>query len=357
MAMPGVALRGFNAWLSRPASLLDDWWRAIRPGRRAELALSGDGRTLRVVSGPGAGRTSEELVLSGDGEGPLAANQRLSELAPGRRVSVFLPPAWIIERRIELPLEAAGHLPGIVASRLNALSPLPREEVLHGHRIVASDRNTGRMNVALAILPRAKAKGIQDALSRAGAREIELRAPLADGETITLAAGQGGARGATGARRLLAVLLLLSIAGAGSALAYRVWEAGELATQRANLELRAMTARERITAAIEPVTPESLPEQVALELKEGALSIIGTLENLAAALPLDAYATEISIDNGSVRVSGHTRDLPGVLTSLESSGHFVDSRLVGTATRTEDDGVSNFVVQTRPLIRAEGEVQ
>ena len=43
-----------------------------------------------------------------------------------------------------------------------------------------------------------------------------------------------------------------------------------------------------------------------------------------------------------MRLAGRTSDLPGLLTALESSGLFTDSRLVGTATRAEDALLSRF---------------
>jgi hypothetical protein len=183
---------GIDAWLSKPASLLDDWWRAVSPGRRTELVLSGDGVVVRVVSGARGVRASEEIILSGDGDGSAASDRRLADVATGRRVALHLPSSWVIERHLELPLQAASHLPGIVASRLNALSPLPRNEVLHGHRVTGTDRQAGRMNVALAIVPRSKVGGALAALARVSPREIELRAPLGGDQSITRVSGQGG---------------------------------------------------------------------------------------------------------------------------------------------------------------------
>ena len=46
--------------------------------------------------------------------------------------------------------------------------------------------------------------------------------------------------------------------------------------------------------------------------------------------------------------------MPDVLTALESSGRFVESRLVGPATRSQDGTTSDFVLETLPLIRTGG---
>ena len=77
--------------------------------------------------------------------------------------------------------------------------------------------------------------------------------------------------------------------------------------------------------------------------------MIGALDDLAASMPLDAHAVENQPGGRYDAVGRRTSDLPGLLTALESSGLFTDSRLVGTATRAEDALLSDFVVQTRPL--------
>ena len=57
---------------------------------------------------------------------------------------------------------------------------------------------------------------------------------------------------------------------------------------------------------------------------------------------------------GRIRLTGRTSDLPDVLTQLESSGRFLDSKLVGTAQRAADGYSSDFELETRPLIRTGG---
>ena len=113
-----------DAWLDKPATLIADWWRALRPRRRLEASVSADGTTLFLLPAGGGSPTAELPLLPQGAEAGSVAD-RLSQASSGRPVAVTLPAAWIVERRIELPLEAASHLSGIVVSRLNALSPLP----------------------------------------------------------------------------------------------------------------------------------------------------------------------------------------------------------------------------------------
>lgn len=344
-----------DAWLDKPATLIADWWRALRPRRRLEASVSADGQTLFLLPAGGGSPTAELPLLPQGAEAGSVAD-RLSQASSGRPVAVTLPAAWIVERRIELPLEAASHLSGIVVSRLNALSPLPQSEILHGHLVTHTDSASGRLHVTVAIVPRSRLATLLGLLAKAAPREIELRAPLADGRTITLMSGQTAAGKATIAKIVLALLLAGAVAGAAVAAGASAWASSELAEQRVLLERRAAIARNAIADASEPVVAETLPEQAAQRMKAEAVSIIGALDDLADALPLHAHAIEINLERDLLRLAGRTSDLPDVLTALESSGRFVDSRLVGTATRTQDGAMSDFVLQTRPLARTGGDL-
>lgn len=348
MATSGTLLGGLDAWLSKPASLLDEWARALRPRRRVELSVSADGAHLLVMPARG-GRPAAELPLKGTDDARSDTATRLAEAVAGRRVRVLIPSAWIVERSIDLPLEAASHLAGIVASRLSALSPVPPAEALHGYRVDTSDRGSQKMKVSVAIVPKARLSVLLGLLAAARPREIDLRARLAGGEEITLLSSSSGPAKATGAKAALAMLLILALGAAGATLGAHYWLDAEMAQKRAALERRADTARDTIAAATTPVVADSVPEQIALQLKQEAISVIGALDDLAAAMPLHAHATEISLEGDTMRLAGRTSDLPDLLTALESSGRFADSRLVGTATRAQDGLLSDFVLQTRPL--------
>ena len=93
------------------------------------------------------------------------------------------------------------------------------------------------------------------------------------------------------------------------------------------------------------------------EQKNDTISAIGALDDLAEALPVHSFATEVALAEGKLRLAGRTYDLPDVLTALESSGRFADSALIGPAVRGEDERSSLFTLETRPLIRSGGELK
>lgn len=349
-------IRKFDAWLDGPASLVGEALRALNPGTRLTLKLAPDGRSAEIVQRQKSRETAFSIPL--DGADDAGARARLAALARDCAVSVMVPAGWIIERRIELPLEAASHVDGVVANRLAALSPLPPSDTLSGHRILDVDRASGRMAVAVAILPKARIRPVLDLVAGTEAREVGIEAPLGE-EVITLMPGRAGrAAGRHAAsKRLLAGLIVLAVAVAVAALAARPVLGLSLAERRAALERRADAARATIAEAAAPATAATMPEEAALQTKNDAVSALGALDDLAAALPLHAYATEIVLADGLLRVAGRTSDLPGVLTALESSGRFSGSRLIGTAQLSADGVSSDFVVETRPLIRTGGSLR
>jgi len=349
-----AAARSFDGWIEGPASLVSECWRAMRRGGRIDVHLGADG-SLRIPAG--SKDTAALMIVPTGALDPAAAN-RLSAMLVGRQVGLLMPSAWVIERRLELPPEAAAHLDGIVASRIGSLSPLPPQDVLFGHKVLNVDRAGRKMEAGIAIVPRARLAAAIEAIEGAGVREVTVEAPLSDGSRVLLLPARSGrGRGHGPAKIALTLLLLLALIAGLGALVARPLLDGAGQERRAGIEARAEAARRIISAASAPADAVTGPEQGALRLKSDAVSALGALDDLAAALPLHSHATEILLADGKIRLSGVTSDLPDVLTKLESSGRFAESRLVGSAITSEDGVTSEFVLETRPLIRTGGELK
>lgn len=346
--------RRFDGWLDGPASLAVELFRAGRPGQAIDVTLADDGG-LAISDRQ---RKSAPTILSTDPDAPETPAQ-LASMVEGKAVTISVPRAWIIRRSLELPLEAAVHIDGIVASRLSALSPIPPGEVLFGHHITEIDRAARKLHVEVLILPRTRVAKMLEWVVGGKAREVELIASGIADKPVTLMPRRAGNAGQNRTTKIaLASLIGLSLIAGVAGLLTRPVVSFDLDTRRERLEARAEVARRKISEATQPAADATtLPEQAALDMKNNAVSALGALDDLAAALPLHAYASEIVLDDGLVRLSGRTSDLPDVLTSLESSGRFAQTRQIGAATRIENGPLSEFVVETRPLIRTGGALQ
>lgn len=352
-----TAWHTLDDWLEGPASLMAQRWRKGRPSHVVQARMEESGKAVFLRSGRKRG-AGELTIAPGQHEREQGHVEALSSLINGRHVELSTPRAWVIERRIELPLEAGEHLDGIVASRIASLSPLPAQDTLYGHRVATRDKAATRISVDIALIPKGRVAAALDIIEAAGARSTEVIAHTSHGTTISLYPRRTGRHGALGRIKLvLAIALIASVTSAGVALGARTVYGMNKAAQRTELEARAATARATIGEIMAPQEAGTAPEQAALQIKNEAVSALGALDDLAEALPAHSFATEITLMDGRLRLAGRTYDLPDVLTALESSGRFAESALVGPAVRGEDERSSLFTLETRPLIRTGGALQ
>lgn len=349
-----AAIRGVDDWIAGPASLLDELVRA-KSGSRVVARVADDGSALEIELATGRKPSAPLLVpISPDMQGSAALRTALN----GKAVHLGIPARWVIARRIELPMEAAIHVEGIVTSRMGALSPLPASDIYFGHRVLGISREARQITVAVAIVPRSRVAAALACLNVAEARQVVISAPFPEGETVQVSTQRQRVAGTRGRIKfVLAGVLGVSLAAAVTALAVRPMIQNSYAERRAAVEIRAEKARQAIARAATPDKADTAPEQMALNIKDDAISALGALDDLAEALPTHSYAIEVSFADGRMRLSGRTMDVPGVLTALESSGRFEDSKLVGPALRGEDGVTSEFEVDTRPLIRTGGSLR
>lgn len=355
MASPfTAALRGINDWISGPASLLDELVRA-KSGSRVVVRIADDLSALEIKPANSKKRSApSSFPISPDMQVPAG----LRTLVNGKTVYLEIPATWIIARMIDLPLEAASHVEGIVTSRIGALSPLPASEIYFGYKVQGVSRETRRLTVAVAIVQRSRVATALTCLNAAETRQVVISAPCREGgavEVLTQRQRTVGAR--TRIKFVLAGVLGASLVAAVTALAVRPIIQASYGERRAAVDIRAEKARQAIAQAAVPDKADTAPEQEALTIKDDAISALGALDDLALALPKHSYAVEVSFANGRMRLSGRTLDVPEVLTALESSGRFQDSKLVGPALRVEDGVTSEFEVDTRPLIRTGGSLR
>ncbi|MGK9055560.1 PilN domain-containing protein [Neorhizobium petrolearium] len=348
-----AAIRGMDDWISGPASLLDELAR-VKSGSRVVARIADDLSALEIEPANSRKRSAPlSFPISPDMQAPAG----LRTVVNGKTVYLEIPATWIIARRIELPLEAASHVEGIVTSRIGVLSPLPASEIYFGYKVRGVSRETRQLTVAVAIVQRLRVAAALTCLNLAEARQVVISALCREGDAVEVLTQRQRTAGArTRIKFVLAGILGASLVAAVTALAVRPIIQATYGERRTAVDIRAEKARQIIAQAA-PDKADTAPEQEALNIKDDAISALGALDDLAGALPKHSYAVEVSFANGRMRLSGRTMDVPEVLTALESSGRFEDSKLVGPALRVEDSVTSEFEVDTRPLIRTGGSLR
>src|SRR5690606_23116972 len=94
----------------------------VKSGSLVIGSVADDGNVLEFK--PASGRKPSaplSMPISEDAQPPAALRSAVN----GKTVQLGVPASWVIARRVELPMEAASHLEGIIASRMGVLSPLP----------------------------------------------------------------------------------------------------------------------------------------------------------------------------------------------------------------------------------------
>lgn len=260
------------------------------------------------------------------------------------RIVLRLSPDRALRRRLRLPLAARDTLHEAVALDLDRQMPLPADALYFGVREVALHRAEGEIEAQLDAVQRSDADPVLDLLSAAGLPPDRLDVDP-DGPNL-LTAGTFG--GATRRRRRITVILG-GVAAVLTLLA--IWLPAQriedsLANIRAeSAEIRAeatrvATLRERI-AAIEARRKTLITRKQASPL---------TLDVIAAATEAindDAFLLELTLDGDRLTMNGYARTASEVLSAIDSSPMFSDSRFISSVTQDAQLQRDRFTLSAR----------
>lgn len=269
------------------------------------------------------------------------------------RIVLRLSPQDVLQRPFRIPVTAKDVAAQILENQIDRMVPWPREETLHGHRLMSSDASSSehvdvnivatRAEILDALLKRAGMLGITPAVADFATSEdeepVEIKSFLPDATRKTASTIHV-------ALMSIAGLTLLSAASGG----YLVWNRHQALTE---LEARSGTVRERLAALTKLAADnEHLRGQHGLLLrkKQDEPPVMFLLEGLSRALPDAAYATEIEIHGRDVRIVGKSTNATALITGLEASPHFEGVRFAAPTTRETDETVDSFAI----VARAEG---
>jgi general secretion pathway protein L len=292
------------------------WWmgelRALVPARLRRLLAADRRGTVLDLAGPQPvvrarnGGREEELGRFATSDDP-ALRRLLRRRRRRDRLTVRIPPARALFKRIELPLAARENLAQVLAFEMDRLTPFKAAEVRFGYRVLASDAATRRLAVELEVVPRPVVEAALDTARGLGVRPARIEA--AAGVNLLPDEAQPG----HGYRRLNLALAGLALVLAALA-AYLPLERqraslrtlqAELAVVRAEAEA-AMALREAVDerlAARDRVVAQRLATPLAVEL----------LDELTARLPDHSWALELTLRGYSAAAS----ELIGLLEASE----------------------------------------
>lgn len=342
---PALARRVLAWWLDELKALAPAWARRMfpEPPQNATLLVRADG--WRVISGGGTGRVLD-LDPSADDKG--LADQIL-QAAPDfslSRLTVLLPQAAILRRRMALPIMADGDLRSAVELQIDRLSPFKADAVRFGARVVDRDRVEGTSTVDVVIAPRAMVEAVEDRLRALAFVPAVVDVDAGDGSRMGFDL-RAPKQGATPQRALLVNLGFVF----GAALAWYVagfaWDASRerevegWQTRIAELRplaQRSATLRQQLEAMTQPLA-------IARAHKPGLT--LGIVDALTKLMPDSARLTELRVTGEAIELTGFAADAPGLIAKIEASKLFKEVKFRSPVMRRPELNKDRFEMSLR----------
>ena len=266
---------------------------------------------------------------------PAEAGPEISALSRSGPLVVRFASAMGFRRTTRFPSAARSHLDEAARLALPRLSPLPASQTAYALERDRLDENDGWIDVSLAMvrredleaaLNRAEALGLKPAAADL-AREDTEAAPVCD-----LREGRRApSAGHSAFRWAIAAAAVFLVIAAGVTLDNR-------------LRLQPRLAAVETPASIEASLQAAIAHARA---KAEADSATVAIADLSRRLPDGAYATDVSFNNGTLRVTGLAWDAAATLSALANAPEFADVAFSGATVRDEETGRERFDLTLR----------
>jgi len=315
--------------------------------KRGGASLVEAGRA-RLASLDAAGRRSAFRRLLGEGAG----------VAPN--VWLLLPEPSVLRRRVSLPLAAEESLAEAVGFELDRFTPFAAEQAWFDCRIVSRDANAQRLEVDLAVTPRAGIEGTLAELRELGATVLGIgfaEDVAAGAAPLNLLPADRRERPAPSRAALAArVLAGCTVALALVALAYPLWQKRERVI---SLQPRLDTAKvgadvaDRLGREIEKIAAE---HNFIVGKKQGAYTAVAILEDLSKILPDTTWVQQLDLRSTSkgreVQIAGETGSSSQLVEVIEKSGTLANASFKSPLTKGQTPNTERYLLAAEVKARA-----
>ncbi len=172
-----------------------EWWggqlRSLLPAQLFRQP-GGEDALIADVSVPGVlamrrrRRGVEQRVteIRSDDAGAPGLRAAIGGRARGEPVLLRVPAAWVLERKVSLPLAAERDLGRVIGYEMERLTPFTAAELVWDHAILLRDRARGRINLRLTMVRRAALDDTMALLRPLGAVPAAIEAVMPDGPRV-----------------------------------------------------------------------------------------------------------------------------------------------------------------------------
>ena len=335
----------FNRWIDAVAAFVVATARRFARPKRVELIEEADGSfSLRQAGGQLLERIQ---IVEGNALSPHP--EHVQEMLKGGHADVALQPAHFMFRPLELPQRAGEFLDGVVRAQIDRLTPWGAAEAAFGWS-TPSPAGPDRIAVTVAATARALILPYVQALTALGARSVTVstapRDQAAASAPITvLEQSVGSTLDTRRVARLAVAALAVAAFAAVLSFAASTLVSASLGARQDDLTRRIADRRAAIRNGRDRGEVASTPLR-ALERRkyEAPLTVI-VLDTLSQILPDHTYVVELRIEGDKVRVSGLTRDAPGLIRLIEQNPLFSRATFFAPTTRSPSDSGERFHIE------------
>ncbi|MDH3230460.1 MAG: hypothetical protein OEN55_11770 [Alphaproteobacteria bacterium] len=333
----GASIAAFlRWWLGELAALVPAPVRGAFSGEAALLAVTiGDGEAVirRLARGTRTRLGSVDLAAG-------AAQQRaaIAGLVGGRMrrdvIVLALPAERVLRKTLDLPLAAESELADLLRFELDRQTPFSPEQACYDYRVMARDRQSGRMRVEMAVAPR---DAVERALSIAAGWGLAPGLVTAAGDEESERAFDLSGRAAPNGFGGRAVLTALLAAVAAALLAVAValplqWQAAAAAEAERALAAAREAAREAADLR-EALGRRRQDARFLIDRKLDTPMAVSVLADLTRLLPDDTYLFELRLQGGRLRVRGYAPAASPLLELFERHPRLDSARFESPVTR------------------------
>lgn len=343
------AAQFFRWWFGELAVFLPARWRSSLKHERRQLvvALAKDEVAFSYRHG-GTLRDLGSIPFAPGSNGEVA--DRVKRLVRGSRLNVeevvlHLAGGGVLRRQVELPLAAMENLREVLSFEMDRHTPFSAEEVYFDYRLISTDKAAKRLDIDLAVVPRAIADDAVGRLVDWALNPDRLESDDfggRDGEKFNLLPSSNGRTGGGGSRRLTVILAVLACILFAVALYLPV---------RAKEEVLAEAEARLVAIKIEAAEASAIGEEVDEVLKRGRF-VIGLknskpifaelLNEVTELLPDDTWLIRFGWNNDRVTLSGYSGSSSQLIGLLEGSDLLKEVRFISPLTVDQRIGLERF---------------
>ena len=267
---------------------------------------------------------------------------------PGLPLLLRLPSGRLLSRDVSLPLAAEAGYERVLQYEMDRLTPFAAEDVFWSARPWRRNKETGRLDLRLSLVPRAWLAAPLETLAQAGGRLAALEVRGAAGEPVQhIAVAHAPGRARVQQRRLLgAVAALCAVLALTAIVRPFVWQAATASRIQHRIDAVGPTVR-----AVETLRRQIRASSAGTDAITTARRHLGdplaALAALTRVLPDDTYLTDVTLHDGVLTLTGESTGAVKLIPALSADPTFLAPAFSAPVTRIESNNSDLFSIRTQ----------